>query len=98
MPSEARNLFSRALTSISASARVFARLRTCHYAAQKDVTHLSRQLSGVSINSRVMPGVDPVHHAKQAQHRDAGGELQSADAFQFVQQSHTDAVVLALDG
>jgi hypothetical protein len=51
---------------------------------KKNVTHLTCNFFGVGIDSRVMPGVNPIHHAKQAQHRNACGELQRPFPLQFV--------------
>jgi len=57
-----------------------AALSARHHAAQKDVAHFTRELIRVGINPRVVPGIDPIHHAEQAEYRDAGGELHSPGA------------------
>src|ERR1039458_6240718 len=79
-------------------APIFARPAAVYHAAQEEVAHFSRDMLGIGIDARVMPGINPIHHAKQAQHRDARGELQSPVAFQFIQKAHADAVVFAFDG
>src|SRR5258708_11458019 len=67
-------------------------------AFEKDVAHRLRQLPGIGVDSRIVPGVKPIHHAEQTEHRNARRELQSPVALQFVEQSHADAIVFALDG
>ena len=53
---------------------------------------------GVRIDARIVPGVNPVHHPKQAEHRDPAGEIESAIALVFFEQRDADAIVLAFDG
>src|SRR5271169_2157215 len=72
----------------SFSSCVSTHFRAVHHAAQKNVAHLAREPLRVSIDPRIVPSIDPVHHAKQAENRDPRGNLQSPLTFQFIQQSH----------
>src|SRR5258708_36390023 len=73
-------------------------LSASQHAPEKDVAHLPRQLPGIGVDSRIVPGVKPIHHAEQTEHRNARRELQGPGALRFVEQSHADAIGFALDG
>src|SRR5580700_1265182 len=81
-----------------ASAPVFASSDIRHHPAQKNIAHLACKLSGVSIDPRVMPRIDPIHHAEKAEHSDARRELQSPIPLEFIQQADADSVIFPLDG
>ena len=46
------------------------------YATEKNISHLPRQRVRVGVNLWLVPGINPVHHSKEAQHGDAAGKLQ----------------------
>ncbi len=68
--------FQRAIHTFAVHS-IYAPLPPAITPAQKDVAHLARELFGIGIDPRIMPGVNPVHHAEQTEHGDARGELQS---------------------
>ncbi len=68
-----------------------------HNSIENDVAHLLRERFGIAVDSRVVPGVDPVDHAEQAHHRGARIEIEAAPPPQVLHQSKADAVVFALD-
>src|SRR5258707_2211013 len=67
-------------------------------ALEKNGSHLTRQFRGIAIDPRVIPGVDPVNHAKQAEHGCPAGKLQSTRQLIAVQQFNADSVIFTLDG
>src|ERR1700722_1519892 len=68
------------------------------HTAQEDVAHFPGNIFGVGIHARVMPSVNPIHHAKQAEDGDATGKLQFAFTLKVVKQSDAYPIVFALDG
>src|SRR5579863_7744154 len=65
---------------------------------QEDVAHFAGNVFCVGVDARVVPSVNPIHHAKQAEHSDAAGKLQTAFPFQVFEQTEANPVILALDG
>src|ERR1035438_7320611 len=78
-------------TQKTISAHVSAPPTARHHPAQKNVAHLPRDLLLVGINPRVVPRVDPIHHAEQAEYRYPRGELQPPLALQLVKQTYMGA-------
>src|SRR5579859_3637950 len=89
--------FHKSLQNLAAMSPLLAALFPCHHTAQEQVSHLACDGLGIGIHARVVPGVNPIHHAKQAQHSKARGKLQPALALQVVEQSHANPVILPLD-
>src|SRR5581483_11450138 len=76
---------------------LLTKLSAAHDPSQKDVSHLVRHGLGIGIDPGIVPGVNPIHHAEQAEYRDPRGELAPLFALQFIQQPDADSVILALD-
>src|SRR6202451_1730162 len=67
------------------------------YSREKDITDLARQGDGVGVHLRLIPRVNPVHHAEKAERGDACVELQPLLLFERFNQIETTAVVFALE-
>src|SRR6266571_4425229 len=65
---------------------------------EKNVAHLAGQLARISVGARVVPGVNPVHHAEKCEHRNAAGKFYSLTLLEVVEQLQAYAVVLTFDG
>src|ERR1035441_2275381 len=55
-----------------------ARLAAVHNSVENDVAHLIRERFGVAIDSRVIPGVDPIDHAEDTHHGSTGVEIEAS--------------------
>src|ERR1700685_2778015 len=64
--------------------------------AEEDVAHFPGNTFGVGVHARVMPSVNPIHHAKQAEYGDAAGKLQFVPALKVIEQSDANPIVFAL--
>src|SRR5215831_14803332 len=64
---------------------------------QKKVAHLLCQRFSICIGLRVVPGINPIHHPKEAQHRDPGIKFYAQLELELIQQTTTNLVILALD-
>src|SRR5262252_4276599 len=69
-----------------------------HHTTQENVSHFVCDRCRVGIDARIVPGIDPIHHAEQAQHCETSRELPPTLALQIVEQPHADSVVFPLDG
>src|SRR5215510_8849776 len=76
---------------------------------KEDVAALTRNCRGFGINPRLVPGVEPVHHAKESHDSCTSGDssfivcfrTQPCQAFclrKIFHQSNANLVVVALDG
>src|SRR5215472_6263738 len=63
------------LPSVSRLPRPFG-ADTASDSAKEDVAHFPRQTACITVLPPVVPGVDPVHHAKKRKHRRAAVKLQ----------------------
>src|SRR6266849_5855705 len=59
-------------------------LPASNHPAQENVAHLMRDRLRIGINPWIVPGINPVHHPKQTQHRYPSRELQFSLPLQIV--------------
>src|ERR1700692_2724415 len=64
---------------------------------KENVSHFARQLLCPAVKARVVPGVNPVHHAEQRKHSRATVKFYSLFFFVVVQKVTANPVVLTFD-
>src|SRR5579863_1687344 len=72
IPSEAGNLGFTGKHHKPTLAPIPPPLNTSHPATQKNIAHVSSKLFRIRVDARIMPGINPIHHAEKAKYSNAG--------------------------